>query len=340
MRGAAAALALLGALLLIRAQLQPGNDSGDASATYTDHLRHEGEARILVAHGLEVYRQPYGALNELGGVHAGLFPERTAPYPPLAILLHWPWSHLQPHAHRALVWLWALVAFAACAGVVRLVAPLTVIAEAWALLLAVPLLVGIGINGFIDGGYLLCAALGCLAWRDDRPRAALLWLALAGALHFRAAVFVPLALCLAWRLRRTATPWLAAAIAAPTLAAAVALTGTLGTIPADSPVHWSHLRLPLFALVAVSGALALFLWRKDEGLVALTVLAACGLALFERSHGWWHAGVLLGPGLVLAARGRTYGWHWPLLLAWTIASSYLSYRHPWSVFWTWVPFAT
>jgi hypothetical protein len=333
-RWAAVAIGLFGAALLIRAQVDPAhdNDSGDASQLYTDHLRHEGEAGILFAHGLDVYRRPYGAQT---AIHPDLFPERTAPYPPLAIAVHAPWH---PH-HRALVWAWCAVALLAAGVVVRLVAPLTVVAEAWALLLAVPLLVGIGINGFSDGGYLLCGALGCLAWRQDRPRAALLWLALACALSFRAVVFAPLALALLPD-QRGSTRALAAALVVPTLVAAAALAGTLDTIPAHSPVHLSHLRFPFFAFIGLGAAVAFCLFRGGEPHVALTLLAAVAVGVTERSHGWWHAGALLAPGFVLAARHRTYGWHWPVLVAWTVASSYLAYRHPPSVFWTWVAFAT
>lgn len=312
----------------MRAQLRPDDDSGDASHLYTDHLRHEGEARILLAHGLDVYRVPYGAQQPL---HPGLFDERTAPYPPLPILLHLPFH---PH-HRALVWFWTVVALLAAGQVMRLA--VTPGAQVWALGLAVPLLTGIGINGFIDGGYLLAGALGCLAFRDGHRRAALLWLALACALHFRALVFVPLALTLVPK-QTWPTRAFAAALVLPTLVAAAALMGSLDTIPADNPAHVSHLRWPLFSLVAVSAAAAgVFAW-KEERLVAATLLAAAAVTCSERSHGWWHAGALLAPGLVLATRGSKS--LWPVLVAWTVASSYLAYRHPWSVFWTWVPFAT
>ena len=45
---------------------------------------------------------------------------------------------------------------------------------------------GIGVNGFLDAGYLLCGALACLAWKEERRKAALSWLALAAALHYSA----------------------------------------------------------------------------------------------------------------------------------------------------------
>lgn len=347
------AIALLGIGLLVRAQLRPDAVGGDASAHYTDHLRHMGEALILTDQGPAVYRRPYGELigaQGLDSIHAELFPERTAPYPPLGILVHWPWARLEragvlsgPTAHLGVVWMWTLVALVACAVVIRQVAPQPVVAHLWAAVLAAPLLVGIGVNGFLDAGYLLCAALACVAWQRERRVLAVWCLALAAALHFRAAVFGPLAAVLLWQLRTSRTELtralLSVALVIPSFVAAVALAGTLETIPPHSPVHFTHLRLPLALFGALTAAAAFFLWRMDQRLVAVTLAAAFGLAVMERSHGWWHAGILLAPGLLLAARPRAVGWHWPVVLVWTVASSYLAYRHPWSVFWTWVPFA-
>lgn len=308
-----------------------------------------GEALILTDRGLAVYRTPYGELigaQGLEGLHSGLFPERTAPYPPLAILVHWPWAWLERAgalspgvAHRGVVWLWTLVALAACAVVVCLLKGLPLPAQAWAVALAVPLLVGIGINGFIDAGYLLCGALACLSWKQERRVLAVWCLALAAALHFRAVVFAPLGAVVLWQLRGSRRHLVAAALVVPTLIAAAALAGTLDTIPAHNPVHFSHLKAPLLLFTLISGALATFLWKKDERLCAATVAAAFALAVLERSHGWWHAGALLAPGLVLAARTRRSNTQWTLVLAWTLGSSYLAYRHGASVFWTWVPFA-
>lgn len=345
-RASTIAIGLLGIGLLIRAQLAPDNDSADASRQYTDHLRHMGEALILVDHGLAVYQRPYGELitpEHLDPIHTGLFPERTAPYPPLAMLAHWPLAVMDragilapATAHRAVVWLWTLVALGACAVLVKLFAPLPFIAQAWAALLAVPLLVGIGINGFVDAGYLLFGALACLAWKKNQRDLATLWLALAAAMHFRAAVFVPLAVVALWPPRKSLV---AAALVIPTLVAAAALTGTLDTIPAHNPVHYSHLKLPLALFALLTAGTFVFLWRSDERLVAATLVAAFALGIFERSHGWWHAGTLLAPGMVLAARPHRIGWQWPALAVWTMGSSILAYRHLGSVFWTWVPFA-
>ena len=168
-------------------------------------------------------------------------------------------------------------------------------------------------------------------------------LSLAAALHFRAAVFAPLMAVLFWELhreRKNLTPaLLGLVLVIPTLIAAVALSGTLETIPPHNPVHFSHFKVPLALFSALTAATGIFLWRKDERLVAITVAAAFGLAILERSHGWWHAGILLGPGMVLAARPLRVGWVWPALVVWTVGSSFLAFRHPWSVFWTWVPFA-
>ena len=347
------AIALLGLGLLAHAQLQRQVPSADASGLYTDHLRHMGEALILTDQGLAVYRRPYGELIGAAGldpIHSGLFAERTAPYPPLGILAHWPWATLEragtlspSAAHRGVVWMWTLVALAGCAIVIRLCAQLPLVPQVWAVGLAVPLLVGIGVNGFLDAGYLLAGSLACLAFQKQQRGLALGFLALAAALHFRAAVFAPLGAVVLWELRtarKTLGPIaLAAACVIPTLIAAVALAGTLDTIPPHNPVHFTHLKLPLALFTAISAAAAIFLWRTGERLAAVTVIAAFALAVMERSHGWWHAGVLLAPGMVLATRTWSVGWHWPVVVGWTVGSSALAYRHLWSVFWTWVPFA-
>jgi hypothetical protein len=347
------AVALLGIGLLARAQFQRNVESQDASGHYTDHLRHMGEALILADQGLAVYRRPYGELiaaQHLDPIHTGLFVERTAPYPPLGMLAHWPWASADRSgtvssttAHRGVVWMWTLVALAACAIVVRLCAPLPPVPQVWAGLIAVPLLVGIGVNGFLDAGYLLCGALACLAWSRQQRVVAIWCLAFAAALHFRAAVFAPMAAVVLWELRSErknlgrALPSVALVI--PSLVAAVALAGTLETIPPHNPVHFTHLKIPLAVFTGLTATVAIFLWTRAERLVAVTVIAAFALAIMERSHGWWHAGTLLAPGMLLAARTQRVGWHWPLLVVWTVGGSYLAYRHPWSVFWTWVPFA-
>ena len=125
----------------------------------------------------------------------------------------------------------------------------------------------------------------------------------------------------------------------PSAIAAVVLGGSLAAIPADNPVHFTHLKLALMLLTLGTAAVAVWLWRQAEGVVAATVLAAFALTILERSHGWWHAGTLLGPGLIFAARPPRVSWIWPVLLLWTIASAFLAFRHGASPFWQWVPFA-
>jgi hypothetical protein len=345
-------VALLGVGLLFRSQWVLESGSADASGHYTDHLRHMGEALILTDQGLALYRTAYGELiarEGLGDEHSVLFPLRTAPYPPLGVLTHWPWAQLERTrvlepvtTHRAVVWMWTLVALAACAVVLRLFAPLPGIAQLWAAGLAIPLLVGMGVNGFYDCGYLLFGAAACWAWRQQRPVSALWCLGMSAALHFRAAVFAPLAAVLVWELwraRRKLGAGLASAVLViPSVVAAFTLTGSLETIPADNPVHYTHLKLALLLLALLTAGVTGWFWRLNERLVAATVVATFALALMERSHGWWHAGTLLAPGLILAARPHRVGWAWPVLLLWTVVSSYLAFRHPWSVFWQWVPF--
>lgn len=351
LRGAGVAIALLGVGLLLRGELVVHATSEDASNLYTDHLRHMGEAAVLVDQGLDVYRVPYGGLITreagVGAEHQVLFPERTAPYPPIGILTHWPWMQLERSdvlspvtAHRAVVWMWLAVALLGVVAVTRLFEPLPPIAQAWAAALAIPLLIGMGVNGFFDCAYLLAGVAGLIFWRRGQPAIALACLAAAAAMHFRAAVFAPVAAVILFEQRRCFVRLLPSfVLVVPTLVAAAALSGTLNTIPADNPVHYTHFKLALTLLIVLSAATTLWLTREGEPLVAATVATAFVLAILEHSHGWWHAGTLLAPGLVLAARPARVGWFWPVLWVWTVASAYLAFRHPLSPFWEWVRFA-
>ncbi|MEW6433731.1 MAG: hypothetical protein AB1730_19665, partial [Myxococcota bacterium] len=154
---------------------------GGYDAHYSDHLRHLASARALVTHGFDVYRRPYAQVTEglyPCAAHAGLFDDRTAPYPPLGLLLHWPLAELEARGALAPAWahrlqtlldLWAGLAAAAAA-----LALLRRREDAVGLFLVVaPLLVGVGVNGFYDTFWFAAgvAALACL--RAGRPFAAL-----------------------------------------------------------------------------------------------------------------------------------------------------------------------
>ena len=347
---------VMAAGLAAAAALHLGVSSGRGGydAHYSDHLRHMASARALVAHGFEVYRRPYAEVTE--GLrpcpaHAGLFDDRTAPYPPLGLLLHWPLAELEARgvlapawAHRlqALLSLWAGLAAAALA---LMLLRRREDAVGLALVLT-PLLVGVGANGFYDTFYVAAgvAALACL--RAARPLAALALLVVAASLSFRALVLAPLAVPALLELRRRhgAKAWAAAALAAvlvlPAIAAGGTVASTLGQIPAHNPLHLSHLLegrpRPLLFAVLVLGSTAV-LARQRQRLAAACTLAAWAVTLSDRSYGYWHALPLCVPWLVFvveappaATRAR-----W-VALAVLLGALALGYLNPLAVTWGWL----
>lgn len=337
----------LGWLVLLS---QGSSARGDLRDHYTDHLRHMGEAAALVEHGFDVYRRPYGEVTEglplPCELHRGLFAERTAPYPPLAILAHWPMVRAEQaglaaaRAHRLAPLWWSLLALVAIA---LWAAQLS--GKGWAAWLGVlglgaPLLLGAGANGFLDTGYLACGVAAAVLLGRGRPGWALVLVAGAGALQFRGLVFAPLglaALHALWRtgVRRGVGPVAAAAVLlVPALAAAWVVAGTLGTIPADNPVHVSHpLRFWLLLGWTAAGALAVG-WR-DRPIFSATLVATAAVAVLERSYGYWHALALLAPLLACLAEPRTTRRDWALALAWVLGASVLAYREAATPFWSW-----
>ncbi len=348
---------LVGGLLGLHGLMaSPG---GDLSHHYTDHLRHMAEAQALVERGFAIYRLPYGeAARGLFPCpeHEGLFPERTAPYPPLGVLLHWPLGALEragdlppSTAHRMMALLWLAVALAASVLGLVLLRPHGRWALAGGALLLVPGLVGSGANGFYDVAYVLAGTAALLALRRERPGTAVVLLGVCAAVHFRALVFAPVglwALLAAWRAgrgRALVSGAVAVVLVLTAAASAAALSGTLETIPADNPVHVSHLLRGksspwLFVLLAlvISG----YLLRHRYLWAALTVLSGALVALMDRSHGYWHVLPLVVPALVLAAErpslappaSRLWWGAW----GWALGAAVLAFRYPLTPYWQWL----
>lgn len=323
---------------------------GDLREHYTDHLRQMGSGRALAAFGFDVYRRPYGALMAAlpAGpceMHRGLFDERTAPYPPLAIAVHGPFAWLEGRgvpsrwAHRGPVVLWtvaALLAIAAWLGSLRKDDALGFALLAGA---GAPLLLGAGANGFQDPGYFAAAVLGAACLLRGKAGWAAVAFAVSAALSFRAVAFAPLgwlALREAWRLRgRWAVVAVVVGLVGPALAAAVAVGSSLETIPADNPVHVSHRALAA-ATLGVSAVAAGLCWWWRARWVASVVLSAAVVVVLERSYGWWHALVLLAPAVaVLASAERVRRW-WVVAAGWLVVVMALAYREPLTPFWSWV----
>ena len=353
------ALVALLVLGLLGAQALLASPGGDLSNHYTDHLRHMAESQALVERGFAIYRQPYGeAARGLFPCpeHEGLFPDRTAPYPPLGLLLHWPlgWleraGYLAPTtAHRLMTFQWLLVALAAGVLGLVLLRPHGRWALAGGALLLLPGLVGSGANGFYDVAYVLVGTAALLALREQRPATAVVLLGLCAAVHFRALVFAPVglwALLAAWRAGRSralASGAVAVGLVLTAAASAAALSGTLETIPADNPVHFSHLLRgksspPAFILLALG--VAGYLLRHRYVWSALCVLAGAMVALMDRSHGYWHVLPLVVPALVLAAERPASAPPAPRLWwaawGWALVGALVAFRYPLTPYWQWL----
>ena len=353
------ALVALLVLGLLGAQALLASPGGDLSNHYTDHLRHMAESQALVERGFAIYRQPYGeAARGLFPCpeHEGLFPDRTAPYPPLGLLLHWPlgWleraGYLAPTtAHRLMTFQWLLVALAAGVLGLVLLRPHGRWALAGGALLLLPGLVGSGANGFYDVAYVLVGTAALLALREQRPATAVVLLGLGAAVHFRALVFAPVglwALLAAWRAGRSralASGAVAVGLVLTAAASAAALSGTLETIPADNPVHFSHLLRgksspPAFILLALG--VAGYLLRHRYVWSALCVLAGAMVALMDRSHGYWHVLPLVVPALVLAAERPASAPPAPRLWwaawGWALVGALVAFRYPLTPYWQWL----
>jgi hypothetical protein len=332
------------------------SETGGYDAHYTDHLRHMGSARALVAHGFDVYRQPYAQATQRllpCPAHAGLFDERTAPYPPLGLLLHWPLAELEVRqvlapatAHRLQTLLSLLGGLLAFAAALTLLRARTGADTVGLVAVVLPLLVGVGANGFYDA-WTLAAGLWALHWlRAERPVLAVALLVVAASLSFRALVFAPtgFAAVVATRRRHAAAPVVVAVVALfaliPTLAAASTVAPSLEQIPAHNPLYGLHLlhgkpRPLLFAAMALGGATLLF--RARAWLPATTLLSAWVVVLLDRSYGYWHALPLVVPWLVMGAEAslRAPRVRWAAL-AGLAAMLGLGYLNPLEPSWGWL----
>ncbi|MGZ3447912.1 MAG: hypothetical protein ACXU88_19670, partial [Myxococcaceae bacterium] len=159
----------------------------------------------------------------------------------------------------------------------------------------------------------------------------------AALLHFRAIVFLPLALhTLLTVLRgkpRASWPWTTLAWVAA--AAAVSVASFLLMYPATAGFRASHHRVLFIdgglraGLVVVLGAVALAVaFRAADGWVAATVAVCLGLAAVEVQDYWWHAAVLFAPPLLVgvAREARHASVARAILLGWACSTMPLVWR--------------
>jgi hypothetical protein len=323
------------------------NDSpyADISGWYTDHLHHSFATWVFLKRGLAVYTHPLGALpagtgwpfprEDWGNMPMAYPPGVFAVFSPLVVLAKI--LPLSEHGFAVLSVLYVLLlTHLALFSVLRALEDSPRGSRAAVAVFVWMVFVQLGLEGFYDAAFIGCGARAVSRLRAKDGESALWWLGVAALLHFRAIVFLPLALyTLAAVLRgkpRATWPW--ATLAWVAAAAAVSVATFLLMYPATAGFRASHHRV-LFdggvrvGLVVALGAVALAVaFRAADGWVAATVAVCLGLAAVEVQDYWWHAAVLFVPPLLVgvAREARHASVARAILLGWACSTMPLVWR--------------
>lgn len=293
---------------------------GDLSAGYTDHLHHAHATWVFLHRGLDAYRLPLerSSLGVYYPQETGAWPRMPVNYPPGMFAVFLPTALLgryvpmtQETFGRVGV-LWMLVlAHLALLAIFLLLAEVPSGGRAVVGMIAWVYLVRLALQGFYDPAFLGAGAMSLRALHRRRPGAALLWVACAGLLHYRAVVLVPVGVAALWqalRAPRGERPWGAIGVVA------VAGVVVVGTFLLQWPVTKTYLDTlhpslgaighgaRFWAVVVASVAAAAASWWYGGPLVAGLVLTALGLALTD-IYDWWHGAVLLFAPLAVGVLG-------------------------------------
>jgi len=296
------------------------NDSpyADLSSWYTDHLHHSFATWVFLKRGLAVYTHPLGALSvgsswpfprdDWGNMPMAYPPGVFAVFLPLVVVAKT--LPLSEHAFAVVSVLYVLaLTHLSLFAVLRALGDCPSGSRAAVAVFVWMVFAQLGLEGFYDAAFIGCGARAVSRLRAGDADSALWWLGVAGVLHFRAIVFLPLglhALVTATAGRpRARWPW---ATLAWVGAAVLVSLGTFALMyPATASFRASHHRVLFdsdvrFWLVVALGMVAVAVaLRAADTWVAATVAVCLGLAVVELQDYWWHAAVLFVPPLLVGA---------------------------------------
>ena len=333
----------------------------DLSSWYTDHLHHPFATWVALFRGLEIYTRPFAEIRDGTGWPYPVEAWGDMPgfaYPPGVMAVFLPLTlvgrffGLSFHAFAvvALLYILALTAWAFH----QAVQALTVLprgSRVATLGLTWLILAQMGVQGFFDSAFVGAGLSALIAWRRRRPDAALLWLAAAAFLHFRAVVFAPLGVLVlqqCWK-ERAHLRHLVPKLAVTAGAVLIALASFVLMYPATQAFRDKALRIlsvpnAMGIVVITSLALAaVLIWLRQWLALAAQVLVVA-LAFVELQNFWWHGAIVLAvPFFVGALRAESFKGEVSLArgacLLWALAIHPVVWRdHPGQLFVEFVKF--
>jgi hypothetical protein len=321
--------------------------TGELADRFSDHLHHGLASWTFLRKGLGVYHGAFGATADTSFPYFGEtpWPDMPVTYPVgmfvyflPPVLLAQKIATSSAEVGRILTLYIVVTSHLAFLGVAR--ALRRVSGFRTFLLLAVALLFArMCLLGFYDSVWVGCGAMSISALSDRRPRASLMWFAVAALLSLKAVSFAPVALGAAWLLLRERKPHGLLALVPPAIACAHALWVVVITfkhLPAPGTAIYEAAKSPLLPLalrghvvIATGLGVALLLLTCNQRLTALSVLLATYVTLHHAGHSW-HGALLIAsvllPGAWDSSRGAPLARQ--VLTLWMIFLWQFAYAQP------------